>query len=559
MDKALLARVQQQAWFHRYPRGIPIALLVITLLATILFVANFERLDKERREARMDRDATALADALQHKAAENIAYLNAAASLFSIADTVSEAEFSAFIADMSSDLRVRGGLGMGWGPWITAGDVPAFEAMQQAFHQSKAFHIRPIPDNAAARMVVISLLQPATPENQYALGFDMYSEPRRKVALDNAIRTGRPAVTTKLHLIQDAEDKSITGFLIYVPVFERRSEGAINQRGPLKGFVYASLRAREFLDAAIARVPHEDLDIELYDGEIEPENLLAATPDAMMTEQSVTRDVQIGDRTWTLVVTSGTGFGLAEVSRLTLLFGILLSFLLSALAWYATSRAADDRKVLEWLSRQSSIRTLLTRELNHRVKNTLANVLSIIALTRRRSNSIDEFANGLSGRIRALSATHDLLSESDWRDVPLRDVVVSELAPYLDPDDSHVDLDGPVVPLAANDALSLGLALHELSTNAAKYGALSVPEGRVEVSWKMAGPDLCEVEWKERGGPPVSQPTRRGFGADLIEKVVSHELNSPVNIAFEPDGVRCNFKVPVRDRPTFSIREGSMS
>ena len=219
-------------------------------------------------------------------------------------------------------------------------------------------------------------------------------------------------------------------------------------------------------------------------------------------------------------------------------------------------RAAEDRKVLEWLTQQNAIRLSLTRELNHRVKNTLANVLSIVSLTRRRSRSIDDFAEGLTGRIRALSATHDLLSQRDWSDALLSEVVTSELAPYLDPTDSHADLEGPDVALAPNDALSLGLALHELATNAAKYGALSTPNGRVSIKWRLTGEDVCEVEWKESGGPPVKAPERRGFGLDLIEKIVSHELKAAVEMDFAPDGVHCRLKVPVRDPGTFAIRQG---
>jgi two-component sensor histidine kinase len=211
--------------------------------------------------------------------------------------------------------------------------------------------------------------------------------------------------------------------------------------------------------------------------------------------------------------------------------------------------------VLEWLSRQAAIRTSLTRELNHRVKNTLANVLSIVSLTKRRSETIDEFADSLTGRIRALSATHDLLSTREWRDAPLRDVVISELAPYLDPADPHAEFEGPDVLLAPNDALSLGLALHELATNAAKYGALSVPEGRVSVNWSRMSGDRCQVIWRERGGPPVSPPSRRGFGLELVEKIVTNELKAPVQLRFDPQGVYCILVVPLRGRREFTLRD----
>ena len=135
-------------------------------------------------------------------------------------------------------------------------------------------------------------------------------------------------------------------------------------------------------------------------------------------------------------------------------------------------RGTEDEISLRNFQEQASIRNSLTRELNHRVKNTLANVLSIIALTRRRSTSLDDFADGLDGRIRALSATHDLLTQSDWGATLVRAVVQAELRPYAHDADHAVEMQGPDVQLAPNDALSLGLAMHELATNASKYGAL---------------------------------------------------------------------------------------
>jgi two-component sensor histidine kinase len=110
------------------------------------------------------------------------------------------------------------------------------------------------------------------------------------------------------------------------------------------------------------------------------------------------------------------------------------------------------------------------------------------------------------------------------------------------------------VDLAPNDALSFGLAVHELATNAAKYGALSVPGGAIAVSWAMVEDGLAEVTWRERGGPPVAQTRRRGFGTELIEKIVAHELRRPVTLDFAPEGVTCVMQVPVRRRGDFRIR-----
>ena len=555
MDKALLARVEKQAWFHRFPRALPFTLFAIALIATSLFVNNFERLDRAAASAELAQQATDLANELEYKAAENTVYLNAAASLFSGSEEVSKRQLSDLIADLGERASERGVLGVGWARWIKADEVEAFQAEQRDTALANDFTVRPIPASPFADMAVISVLFPDNAANHTALGFDMYSEQTRRAAIDAAISTGRASATGKVQLVQDFNRDATPGFLIYVPVFERQSFDRRWAKGPLKGFVYSPIRAQEFLAAALRRVPHDDINVQIYDGPALDTTLLAQSLVEGSHGETTRRTVVVGDRAWTLVVTSVKTRLLSPVSRLTLLYGILVSLLILALSWLATMRAAEDRKVLEWLSQQNAIRLSLTRELNHRVKNTLANVLSIVSLTRRRSRSIDEFAEGLTGRIRALSATHDLLSQRDWSDALLGEVVTSELAPYLDPDDPHADLDGPEVALAPNDALSLGLALHELATNAAKYGALSTPDGRVSIKWRLTSPEVCEVDWKESGGPAVIAPERRGFGLDLIEKIVSHELKAAVELDFAADGVRCRLKVPVRGLGTFAMRQ----
>ena len=219
-----------------------------------------------------------------------------------------------------------------------------------------------------------------------------------------------------------------------------------------------------------------------------------------------------------------------------------------------TQQAHEDQAALDFYAEQNSIRNSLTRELNHRVKNTLANVLSIVALTRRRASSLEDFASGLDGRIRALSATHDLLTQSEWGTTPLLAVLEAELAPYASAAEATLDLTGPDVELAPNDALSFGLAMHELATNAAKYGALSVEGGTLKVSWTRLSEDLVEVVWQEGGGPPVPTNRKRGFGTELIEKIVAHELKHPVDLRFESKGVRCVLRVPIRRPTEFRMR-----
>ena len=269
---------------------------------------------------------------------------------------------------------------------------------------------------------------------------------------------------------------------------------------------------------------------------------------------TVERSVDLANRRMLLVVQSKRDMALSPLSLITLLFGLAVASLLLVVARLLTQQAEEDSRSLEWFAQQNSIRNSLTRELNHRVKNTLANVLSIVSLTRRRAENLDEFAEGIDNRIRALSATHDLLTQSEWGTTPIAAVISVELAPYINANDHEVVASGPDVELAPNDALSLGLAIHELATNAAKFGALSCSGGRVSIEWELVSPHLARIEWIESNGPNVEPPTKRGFGIDLIEKIVAHELRNPVELEFDPDGVRCRLMAAVREPSEFALR-----
>ncbi|QDH73035.1 MHYT domain-containing protein [Brevundimonas sp. M20] len=175
------------------------------------------------------------------------------------------------------------------------------------------------------------------------------------------------------------------------------------------------------------------------------------------------------------------------------------------------------RIAFQALARSEARQRLLINELNHRVKNTLATVLSIATLTARRSDDVQSFAKAFQARLLSLSATHNLLTAQGWQQADLRDVFKAEFGHY---NDDQVVLSGPDVWLSPENVLTLGLIVHELATNAAKYGALSVPEGRVEVCWR-AGDEALHLQWREHDGPPVVTPERKGFGSRLITSSAS--------------------------------------
>jgi len=212
----------------------------------------------------------------------------------------------------------------------------------------------------------------------------------------------------------------------------------------------------------------------------------------------------------------------------------------------ADAMAAASRELAEKERRQ----TLLINELNHRVKNTLATVQTMARLTARSAPDHEAYKASLEARILALSKTHNLLTEAAWETVSLRDVLRAELEPYDNGSDRRVVLEGPPVPLAPRVAVALGMAAHELTTNAAKHGSLSVPEGRVRVRWEVTtnedGTHL-HLMWKETGGPTVRQPSRTGFGSRLLQQGIARDLAGETHLDFAVEGLGCRMLVSLNE------------
>lgn len=520
--------------------------MVMAMTVTSIFA--IERGEAERDAADINRRAQAMTSAIERRAFTGSSYLRAGAALLATQETISSDLFRRFVSELRMDADYRGAEGLGWAPVIGPGEVEQFE---DQLSQGRVARLTVTPTFDArprAVMTPILFLQPDTLRNRRALGFDMYSESVRRAAMDTSVKTGRPTASGPVVLVQEGGGKE-AGFIIYMPVFTAAAEGR-----DLKGFIYSPFNAKQFLVSAADLVSYDGVSARLYDVE-DKRKLMAELPGWRESGATVERKLQLANRSMVIVVQSARDDALSAMSMITLLFGLAVASLLMLVARLLTQQAVEDGKAIDWFAQQNSIRDSLTRELNHRVKNTLANVLSIVSLTRRRSTSLDEFADGIDGRIRALSATHDLLTQSEWGTTPIRAVVEAELSPYTSDQDHAVVIEGPDLDLAPNDALSLGLAIHELATNAAKYGALSVAGGNVTVTWSSVNDALVRIEWIESNGPRVSKPARRGFGTDLIEKIVAHELRHPVELTFAEGGVRCVLLTPVREPGEFALRQ----
>jgi two-component system, chemotaxis family, CheB/CheR fusion protein len=182
-------------------------------------------------------------------------------------------------------------------------------------------------------------------------------------------------------------------------------------------------------------------------------------------------------------------------------------------------------------------RTLLINELNHRVRNTLATVQAIAAQTLHGSDP--SLRQKLEARLMALSGAHSILTQENWEGAEIHQIIASALKPHAAA--GRFEIGGPAIRLFPNTAVALAMSMHELATNAAKYGALSGSEGKIAVTWSVSADadQVLTVQWKESGGPPVTPPAKRGFGSRLIERSLAHDLDGQASIEFRPEGVVC--------------------
>jgi two-component sensor histidine kinase len=236
-------------------------------------------------------------------------------------------------------------------------------------------------------------------------------------------------------------------------------------------------------------------------------------------------------------------------------------------------RAAEQELRSEVLERRRAEehQQLLIHELNHRVKNTLATVQSVARQSLRGVNAEAAMAE-FEERLMALAWTHDILTREHWAGASLTAIVARTLSPYVEPGGERVAIEGPDIRISPKMALALAMGVHELATNAVKYGALSGEAGRVTVRWQVDGsedPARLNLAWQEQGGPTVGLPEHRGFGSRLLERGLAEELGGTVHMSFEPEGLRCTIIAPlsaeqaarcnprpaVGERPSFEAQE----
>lgn len=216
----------------------------------------------------------------------------------------------------------------------------------------------------------------------------------------------------------------------------------------------------------------------------------------------------------------------------------------------ARARQLEVKSYIEQKQQVAERQKLLIRELHHRVKNTLANVRAMMGATARSSGSIDDFVRDFSARLVSLADTHSMLTDDYWQMASLQKILEGELRHYETRDEPRILMEGPNVDLVADLAIPVGMAIHELASNSSKFGSLSRPQGKLDVRWTLDNSGDGQVvtfDWRERDGPEVEQPRRRGFGTTLLEKVVAVQCDAKIALNYRRKGLHFTMVLPLRD------------
>lgn len=488
-----------------------------------------------------------------------VSVMKAGVGLFYASSEVTAQEWRAFIAALELEQDFPGIQGIG------------FSEVQR----KSAADGGTLPGESGDMETSIRFLAPDNERNARAMGFDMYSEATRREAMARARDTGQPVITAAVTLVQETGDNPQPGVLIYMPLYRDGvlPPDAASRRRELRGFVYSAFRMTDLMSKSLAKRSPEMLRamrLRVYDGPVAaPQQLLFDSfsllgADERRAEEvkralfSTSQELQIAGRSWTAELISRPEFERkVDWTRLfvQLAGGIVISVLMAAIvAGLALARARSQEAAaklsdeVEDRRRAQEQAHLANRELIHRVKNTLAIVNAIASQTARHTRNMNEFMRAFRERLSALGRVHDLLRPDRAGNPDFRGLLGDTLAAYKPDTEGSLLLDGPDVPVARDDAVLLSLFINELATNALKYGAWSVPRGRISIRWRLEkdadqGEHLVVV-WKEQNGPLVAAPSHTGFGTNVMRFAVERSLGGTVTLNYPDTGAEHEIRLP---------------
>ncbi|MBK9083285.1 MAG: CHASE domain-containing protein [Rhizobiales bacterium] len=511
-------------------RLLPPAIAIVFVVFASMSALGVHRYVASRTDAELNRSADAVANVLDSAIERSVSLIRAEKALVEMAIDVSQSQFDSFADKIEIERAYAGMQALGYAVWREAGA----EAAIAREHELP----RPVfPETRQAMRAAIVAIVPMNERNRNALAFDMYSDDIRRAAIDQAIATDEPSASAPVTLAQEITSDKQSGFLIYLPI---RSD-----RNAVTGLAYAAFRARDLAETALAAAGAPAARMRLDDvtrGETTP--LFAGALAGTAEGPSASAHLQVAGRLWRVAVAPEA----SESRRALLAAGAVALVLLAtggllAMTFQQQARAVDAAAQLHaQQARALQQRETLLREMNHRIKNMIARIAAIARATLKTSSGLDDFDKRFSARIAALAAVQDLVAGERQNGARLRDIVRIELDQLFDDTDRAV-VRGDEVALDEARARAMALVVHELATNAAKYGAARDGDGRLAVTWAREGGEIV-FRWRETVAAALAAPGKSGFGSRLIEAMVRGELGGRLTRAFVADGLEVEIRFP---------------
>jgi CHASE1-domain containing sensor protein len=467
---------------------------------------------------------------------------------------ISHNEFKAFFSALDVDSNFAGLRGIGFLRLAKTGDEAAVE--RDILRDGGAAHTV-YPATAEPWRTPIVLFEPMDPSNQASIGFDMFSEPVRRAAIEKAMADDQQHASGLLQLGQGTgAAQTFTGFLVFVRLNVETAPDVINaNRSSTAGFLYAAFRASDLFQTALSRAPLLPVNTEIYDGKVDGDNLLFRSetpPVATIGDRLlVTRKIVVAGRPWTVLFRPTSAFSLPSSRAIPVmlgLFGLLLAGAIALVARYQ-ERAYDAVSLLHETTEKSLLeKDLMLQEMKHRIKNSITRVLAIARQTASHATDVKEFSSSFAARLQAMAASQDMLTRSRWQKADLGDLLRIELGQVFGKELPEGILSGPEVLLDETTTQALGLTFHELATNALKYGEAGNSVGALKVDWLLEGrgPDRTLVlNWREAGQKKLEAPAKTGFGTKLIDLNVTRELGGTIKRDFYAEGLKVEIRIPL--------------
>ncbi|UWQ20796.1 CHASE domain-containing protein [Jannaschia sp. W003] len=473
-------------------------------------------------------------------------FLRGGVSLFRSSGAVSRADWRRYVDDLAMGETYPGVQAVSYNALLRGPGALADLVRATRGDGMGEFEVR--PGGARSLYAPILYLEPMSARNERAVGFDILSESHRGAAVRRAIESGEPSLSAQVTLAggdADAGDgRSEAGVLLVQPVYRTGADvsSAEERRRAATGLIVSVFRIPDLMESVLAgRADGDRTAIAVTLRDVDPD--ASPTPmygDAGTGRYATENAMALFGREWQFRAVSTPRFEAALPAHsdyVMLVLGLMVSFLLTAVVWAQAMRARLSRRAAATIASSHGQIEVLMDEVNHRSKNLLTLVQAIARQTR--ADDPGTFTRTFGERLGALSKSQDLLVRSGWSAVAIHELVRSQLAHFADLVDDRIVIEGEDFGLDAETAQTLGMALHELATNASKYGALSNDGGVVRIAWRFEGTGPAarfRMSWTERGGPPVAKPSRRGFGTKVTDIMARAALGGEIETCYAREG-----------------------